>query len=168
MAQATLQKSFLLKKEEHNPGWYHVDGDGQIVGRLAVAIATVLMGKHKPTYTPHVASGDFVVVTNCERVRFSGSPARHNKIPYYTTKTDKKVYAYHTMYPGGRREVTAEKYLIERPEVILQEAVRRMLPKNKLGTVMLKRLKLVVGSDHEYQAQQPQPFPMDLIKTAKS
>jgi large subunit ribosomal protein L13 len=168
MAEATLQKSFLLKKEAHQPEWFVVDGDNQIVGRLASAIAMVLMGKHKPTYTPHVACGDVVVVTNCERVRFSGTPARHDQIPYFTSKTDKKTYKYHTMYPGGLRKVAAEKYLKERPEVILQEAVRRMLPKNKLGSIMLKRLKLVVGGEHEYQAQQPQPFPMSLIKTVKT
>ncbi len=167
MAASALQKSFLLKKETHQPVWYHVDGESQIVGRLAVAIATVLMGKHKPTYTPHVASGDFVVVTNCDKVRFTGNPVRHNKIPGFTSKADKKTYVYHTMWPGGRREISAEKYFLERPDYILQEAVRRMLPKNKLGSVMLKRLKLVAGPGHNFQAQQPQEFPMHLIKVAK-
>jgi len=123
--------------------WYHVDATDQIVGRLASQLAVVLMGKNKPTYTPHIDTGDFIVVTNVEKVKFTGN------------KWSLKTYTWYTGYPGLRSE-TADKRMARKPEQILRDAVRRMLPKNKLGRKMLSKLKLVVGSDHSHQAQQPE------------
>ena len=163
MALSLARKSFLLRKEDAEPGWFVVDADKQVVGRLATQIATVLMGKHKPTYTPHVLSGDFVVVINAERIRFSGKEMGHPEIPYFTRKMGLKEYDRYTGYPGGRRVETAEQLWRRKPEMILTEAVRRMLPKNKLGRQMLKMLKVYAGPNHPHQAQQPQDFPDYLI-----
>lgn len=134
----------MAKPGEVQQKWHVVDGSGMIVGRLATQIATVLMGKHRPTYTPHVDTGDFVVVTNVEQVVFSGN------------KWQQKEYTWYTGYPG-QRSITAEDRLQKQPELILHEAVRRMLPKNKLGRKMLSKLKLYVGPDHPHQAQNPEP-----------
>lgn len=163
-----LGKSWMAKKEEVcNPDWYVVDADGQVVGRLATQIATVLMGKHKADYTPHVASGDCVIVTNVERVRFTGGSMQHAEVPYLSTKMAKKSYARYTGFPGGRRVRSAVETWQHRPEMILREAVRRMLPKNKLASQMLKRLRLFVGPEHSHQAQQPKPFPAHLMPSVK-
>jgi large subunit ribosomal protein L13 len=155
----TVQKSYIAKKETVSPEWFVIDGDGEIVGRLAVRIATVLMGKHKPGYTPHVDTGDFVIVLNCDQVRFSGKPVADKDHPHFTRKTLAKEYDYWTGYPGGRVVETAAELLDRHPERVLTEAVRRMLPKSKLGRKMLSKLKLYVGSEHPHQAQQPAPFP---------
>jgi len=138
-------KTYMAKPAEVAPQWWHVDGTDQIVGRLASDIATILMGKHRPTYTPHVDTGDFVIVTNVEKVAFTGR------------KWEQKTYTWYTGYPGQRSE-TAETRREKKPELILQEAVRRMLPKSRLGRKMLKKLKLFVGPDHPHQAQQPKPL----------
>lgn len=153
-------KSFVAKKEEVQPDWYVVDGTDQVIGRLATKIATVLMGKHKPSYTPHVDCGDVVVVTNCEKLRFTGKKLAHPSIPNLTTKMATKEYEYYTGYPSGRRHVTAQEY-VERgnPQKMLSEAVRRMLPKSKLGRHMFAKLKLYAGATHPHQAQQPQDMP---------
>lgn len=158
----TLTKTTLAKREEVRPEWYVVDADAQVVGRLATKIATILMGKHKPTYTPHVDCGDYVIVLNAERVRFTGKPIGHPKYPYLTAKMEKKTYETYSGYPGGRRVMTATEVWDRKPERILHEAVRRMLPKNKLGRQMLKKLKLYCGTDHPHQAQQPREFPEHL------
>ncbi len=158
-----LQKTTVAKKETAEHDWFVVDANDQIVGRLATSIATVLMGKHKPGYTPHVDCGDYVIVTNVETIRFGGKPMKHPEHPQFTTKWLKKTYERYTGYPSGRRVETAEKLWERRPEMILHEAVRRMLPKNKLGRAMLKKLKLVVGPDHTHQAQQPRDFPEYLL-----
>jgi len=121
-----------------------VDATDKIVGRLASEIAVILMGKHRPTYTPHVDTGDFVVVTNVEKVAFTGK------------KWEQKEYRWYTGYTR-QRSITAEVRHERRPELILQEAVRRMLPKNKLGVKMLAKLKLYAGPDHPHQAQNPSP-----------
>lgn len=139
-------KTYMAKPGEVQRNWWHVDGTDKIVGRVATRIATVLMGKHRPTYTPHVDTGDFVVVTNAEKVAFTG-----NKWEY-------KTYTWYTGYPGQRSE-TAGRRLQRKPEQILREAVRRMLPKNKLGRRMLSKLKIYAGPDHPHQAQQPEPLP---------
>ena len=154
-----MQKSYMAKKEETRSQWYVVDADSQIVGRLASKLAVILMGKHKPTYTPHVDCGDYVVVVNAELVRFSGKSLAHPKHPYFTTKMLNKTYSSYSGYPGGLRVVTAAELLERKPERILKEAVRRMLPKNKLGRSMLKKLKLYRGRQHPHQAQQPQVLP---------
>lgn len=138
----------LARKEdyENNRRWYHVDADGRVLGRLASRIATVLMGKDRPDYTPHVDTGAFVVVTNAEKVRMSGN------------KLDDKVYQSFSGYPGGLRETPAREMLEKHPTRIVMESVRRMLPKNKLGDRMLKRLKVYAGSEHPHENHQPEPL----------
>uniref|UniRef100_UPI00370486D4 50S ribosomal protein L13 n=1 Tax=Lignipirellula cremea TaxID=2528010 RepID=UPI00370486D4 len=138
-------KSYMAKPGDVDQQWWHVDATDKVVGRLATKVAMVLMGKHRPTYTPHIDTGDFVVITNVEKVKFSGK------------KMSNKVYTWYTGYPGLRSE-TAEKRMERKPDQILRDAIRRMLPKNKLGRKMLSKLKLVVGPDHGHQAQQPQPL----------
>ena len=149
----------MQKKETVQQDWYVVDGTDRIVGRFAAKLATVLMGKHKPEYTPHVDCGDFVVVTNCEKVVFSGANAADKNHPGMTVRMARKEYDSYSGYPGGRRVRTGKELIDRKPEMILHEAVRRMLPKNKLGRQMLKKLKLVVGSEHTHQAQQPSEMP---------
>ena len=122
-----------------------VDGEDQIVGRIASDIAMVLMGKHRPTYTPNVDTGDFVIITNCDKVKFSGN------------KLDQKVYTWYTGYTGLRKE-TAQNRLNRKPEQIMRDAVRRMLPKNKIGRQMLSKLKIFAGAEHPHAAQNPQPL----------
>lgn len=158
-----MTKTYMAKKETTTPDWFVLDGDNLIVGRIATQIATVLMGKHKPTYTPHVDCGDCVIVVNCERVRFSGQKLAHPDYPYLTTKMIKKEYDRYSGYPGGRTVESGFDVWQRRPELILKEAVRRMLPKNKLGRQMLKKLKLYVGPEHPHQAQNPVEFPQYLM-----
>lgn len=153
-----MTKSFILKAEDVRPVWFMVDAEDQIVGRLAVKIATVLMGKHRPTYTPHVACGDFVVVVNAEKVRFSGELVSHPTHKGFTDKMATKEYDHFTGYTSGRKVQTGKQVLEKDPTKFLHEAVRRMLPKNKLRAKMMQRLKLYVGGEHPHQAQQPQPL----------
>jgi large subunit ribosomal protein L13 len=127
----------------HQSGPQEVDATDKVVGRLASDIAVILMGKHKPTYTPHVDTGDFVVVTHCEKVTLSGK------------KWDQKQYTWYTGYTGLKSESAGHRR-DRRPELILREAVRRMLPKSKLGRQMLNKLKLYQGAEHPHQAQQPE------------
>jgi len=137
-------KTYMAKPGEVEQKWLLVDATDKVVGRLASEIAVILMGKHRPTYTPHVDTGDFIVVVNVEKIRLTGK------------KWEQKRYRWYTGYPG-QSEVTAEVRRERRPELILHEAVRRMLPKNKLGVKMLSKLKIYAGSDHPHQAQQPEP-----------
>jgi large subunit ribosomal protein L13 len=137
----------MAKNGEVAKRWYHVDADEKVLGRLASDIAVVLMGKHRPTYTPHVDTGDFVVVTNAEKVALTGN------------KWQKKTYTWYTGYPGLKSETAAAR-LEKRPEQILRDAVRRMLPKNRLGRQMLSKLKIYAGPDHPHQSQQPEPREM--------
>lgn len=137
-----MDKTFMAKPAGVERKWWIVDGTDKIVGRLASDIALVLMGKHRPTYTPHVDCGDYVIVTNVEKVLFTGK------------KWDQKKYTKYTGYPGLRSETAGER-LVKKPEMILHEAVRRMLPKNKLAVSMLEKLKLYAGDAHPHQAQQP-------------
>jgi large subunit ribosomal protein L13 len=137
-------KSFVAKKEAVEHKWHVVDADGQILGRLAVGIAPVLMGKTKPTYTPHVDTGDFVIVVNAEKIRVSGDKART------------KEYQRYSGYPGGQKTISFEEMLERRPEKVIELAVRRMLPKNKLGRQMLKKLKVFRGTEHCHGAQKPE------------
>lgn len=125
--------------------WFIVDGEDQIVGRIASDIAMVLMGKHRPTYTPNVDTGDFVIVVNCDKVKFSGN------------KLDQKMYTWYTGYTGLRKE-TAQNRLNRKPEQVMRDAVRRMLPKNKIGRHMLAKLKIYAGAEHPHSAQNPQPL----------
>jgi large subunit ribosomal protein L13 len=162
LEDVTVSKCYLAKPNEVQPQWYVVDAKAQIVGRLATRLARILMGKHKPSYTPHVECGDFIVVVNCEKVRFSGAEMSHPKYEHFTTKMKNKIYERYTGYPGGRRFETAAQLLDRRPDHILREAVRRMLPKNKLGSRMLKKLKIYAGEQHPHQSQNPQELPKHL------
>ncbi|MFH0911265.1 MAG: 50S ribosomal protein L13 [Planctomycetota bacterium] len=138
-----MTKTFVAKPTELKPEWVHIDATDQVVGRLAVRIAMILMGKHKPTYTPHVDTGDFVVVTNAEKVHFTGR------------KWNDKIYRHHTAYVGGLIEIPAHRMHDKHPEEILRLAVKRMLPKSKLGARMLKKLKVYKGGEHPHAAQMP-------------
>ena len=135
----------MAKPGELEQKWWLADADGQIVGRLASQLAMVLMGKHRPTYTPHVDTGDFVIVINAEKIVFSGK------------KWQQKEYKWYTGYTRLRSE-TAGNRLARRPELIIREAVRRMLPKNKLAVHMLDKLKIYDGANHPHAAQQPEPL----------
>lgn len=138
--------SYTAKPAEVEQAWFHVDATDQVLGRLAVKIATVLMGKHKPTYTPHVDTGDFVVVTNAEKIKITGG------------KLDEITYDSYSYYPGGWKSVPAREMIQKHPERVLSEAVRRMLPKSALGRKMHKKLKVYAGSEHPHQAQQPEAW----------
>ena len=124
--------------------WYIVDGTNQTVGRMCAKIASVLRGKNKPYYTPHVDCGDFVIVTNCNKVKFTGN------------KLEDKMYINYSGYPGGKKEESAGDLLKRRPDAIIERAVKGMLPKNRLGRKMYKKLFVYVGSDHPHTAQKPQ------------
>lgn len=144
MAAIPTTKSYMARPGEIQAQWHLVDATDQVLGRLATRIATLLMGKHRPTYTPHVDTGDFVVVVNAEKVRVTGAK-----------RTDKQ-YDRYTRYPGGRKVVSFEKLLAKHPERIIELAVRRMLPKSRLGRKMQGKLKVYAGPDHPHQAQQPE------------
>lgn len=139
-------KTKSAKKEEVQRNWYVIDGDGEIVGRKATAIATVLRGKHKPSFTPHVDTGDYVIVINAEKMRFTGN------------KRADKVYLTYSGYPGGQKSRTADEMFTKKPIAVIEKAVRGMLPKNKLGRAMIKKLFVYEGSEHPHAAQKPQPF----------
>lgn len=123
--------------------WYVVDGTNQTVGRMCARIAAILRGKNKASYTPHVDTGDYIIVINCEKIKLSGQ------------KMDQKVYDHYSGYPGGRKEEIASDLLKRRPEVIVERAVKGMLPKNRLGRKMYKKLFVYVGDVHPHTAQQP-------------
>ncbi len=142
MRQSNL-RSYLAKPGEVPKRWFHVDASDEVLGRLAVRIATVLMGKHKPMYTPHVDTGDFVVVTNAEKVRVTGN------------KSNVMIYPRYSYYPGGYKEIPYKTVRERHPERIVYESVRRMLPKTTLGRQMLSKLKVYAGSDHPHAAQEP-------------
>jgi large subunit ribosomal protein L13 len=139
-------KTRSVKKEEVNRKWYIVDADGEVVGRMATRIATVLRGKHHPEYTPHVDTGDYVIVVNAGKVRFTGN------------KENVKIYQNYSGYPGGLKELTAAEIRARRPERLVEIAVKGMLPKNKLGNAMIKKLFVYAGPEHPHAAQQPQPL----------
>jgi large subunit ribosomal protein L13 len=139
-------RTYSSKKEEIHRDWYVVDAEGQTLGRLASRIATILRGKHKPTYTPHLDCGDFVIVLNAEKVRVTGR------------KMDQKFYYRYSGYPGGLSQISLRDQLARHPERVLQAAIRGMLPKNKLGRRMIKKLKVYAGDEHPHQAQQPKPL----------
>lgn len=140
-------KTFSAKKEEVVHDWFQIDAETETLGHLATKIAHILRGKHKPIYTPHVDTGDFIVVTNAEKIKLTGD----NKL------RDKQYYR-HTGYPGGIRSMNAEEMLEKKPEMVIMKAVRGMLPKNRLGRQMIKKLKIYAGKDHPHMAQQPKPL----------
>ena len=139
-------RSFLAKPGQVEQRWYHVDARDQVLGRLAARVATILMGKHKPTYTAHVDTGDFVVVTNAGKVKLTGK------------KADVMVYPRYSYYPSGYKEIPYRRVLAEHPDRIIKEAVRRMLPKSNMGHQMLGKLKIYAEDSHPHAAQQPVPL----------
>jgi large subunit ribosomal protein L13 len=139
-------KTYSAKPREIEQSWYVVDAEGETLGRLATQIADVLRGKRKPAYTPHVDTGDFVVVVNAEKVHVTGN------------KLEQKIYYRHSGYPGGLRQRTLAEQLQRRPEEVIRKAVKGMLPKNRLAAVQLKKLKVYAGPEHPHQAQNPAPL----------
>jgi large subunit ribosomal protein L13 len=137
-------KTFSAKKEEIERKWYLIDAEGKVLGRLASQVAKILQGKHHPIYTPHVDTGDCVVIINADKVVLTGK------------KLKKKIYYRYSGYPGGMKSVNAAKLLQTHPERLLQFAIKGMLPKNKLGRAMLKKAKIYAGPNHNQQAQKPE------------
>ena len=142
-------KTWNAKAGELERRWYVVDADGKNLGRLATRIADTLRGKNKPEYTPHVDTGDFVVVVNAEKIAVTGK------------KLDDKIYYRHSGYPGGLKQRTLREQLERRPTEVLRAAVKGMLPRNRLARVQIGKLKIYAGPEHPHEAQQPQPLPVD-------
>jgi len=136
-------KTFIAKKETVERDWYLIDAKDKILGRMASRIAMILQGKTKPIYTPHVDTGDFVIVTNAEKIKLTGN------------KMNDKAYYTHSGYPGGFKEIPVKTVLERHPDRVVKMAVKRMMPKTKLGSVMFKKLKVYSGPDHSHEAQQP-------------
>ena len=139
-------KTYSAKPREIEQSWYLVDAEGETLGRLATEIADVLRGKRKPAYTPHVDTGDFVVVVNAEKIHVTGN------------KLEQKIYYRHSGHPGGLRQRTLAEQLQRRPEEVIRKAVKGMLPKNRLAAAQLKKLKVYAGPEHPHQAQNPAPL----------
>jgi large subunit ribosomal protein L13 len=140
-----MMKTYMAKKGELTANWWVVDATDLVLGRLATRVATILQGKHKPEYTPHVDTGDFVIVVNAEKIRITGA-----------NKPMEMTYQRFSGYPGGRKVTTYNDLKAKHPDRIITEAVRRMLPKTRLGRAMARKLKVYAGPDHDHQAQQPQ------------
>ena len=138
--------TFMAKASNVERQWYVIDAENQVLGRLASQIAAMLRGKHKPTFTPHVDTGDYIIVVNAEKLVLTGK------------KLDQKMYRHHTGYPGGLKETSYRRLMATKPEFALKEAVRGMLPKGPLGYAMLKKLHVYAGPNHEHQAQKPVVF----------
>lgn len=137
-------KSYMAKAGQVEQKWLLVDADGAVLGRMATRIATILMGKNKPTYTPHADVGDYVVVVNAEKIKLTGK------------KAEQKVYDSYSRYPGGHKYTSFAHMMEKKPEWVIKTAVRKMLPKNYMGARYLKKLKVFRGPEHEHQAQKPQ------------
>ncbi|MFL5341582.1 MAG: 50S ribosomal protein L13 [Gemmataceae bacterium] len=138
--------TFMAKKETVKRQWFVIDATDQVVGRLAVTVANIIRGKHRPDYTPHVDTGDFVIIVNAEKVKFTGK------------KWDTQTYSHYTRYPGGLKTVTAKEMRERKPAFILEQAVKRMVPRNRLGRKQMTKLKVYAGPKHDHQAQQPVEF----------
>ena len=143
-------KTFMAKAEEVKRKWYIIDAEGKPLGRLASEVAKILRGKNKPTYTPHVDTGDFVIVLNAEKVVLTGK------------KLEQKYYRHHSLYPGGMKEIKYRLFMQKSPEKAIELAVKGMLPKNSLGRAMYRKLKVYRGSEHKHQAQQPEVLELDI------
>ena len=137
-------KSYMAKPGEVEKKWYVVDAEGMVLGRLAAQVAMILRGKNKPTFTPNVDAGDYVIVVNCDKVVLTGK------------KAEQKFYRYHTGYIGGLKETSYRKMMAEKSDVAVYEAVRGMLPKNSLGRKMIKKLRVYKGAEHNHEAQKPE------------
>jgi large subunit ribosomal protein L13 len=141
-----MMKTAMMRKGQVSARWVLVDATDQVLGRLAARVARILMGKHRPTYTPHVDCGDFVVVVNAAKIRVTGS------------KRDQETYQRYSGYPGGQKERTLGELLGSKPDEVIRLAVRRMLPKSRLGRSMFSKLKVYKGADHPHAAQKPEPL----------
>ena len=139
-------KTYQATKEEQDRKWYLVNAEGKVLGRLSTELAKILKGKNKPTYTPHLDTGDFVIVVNAGKVTLTGK------------KMKDKIYYHHTGYPGGIKEMSAEKLLAKKPTEMIRIAVKGMLPKNSLGRQMLRKLKVYAGPNHPHESQKPIPL----------
>ena len=139
-------KTYQATKEELDRKWYLVNAEGKVLGRLSTELAKILRGKNKPTYTPHLDTGDFVVVVNAGKVTLTGK------------KLKDKIYYHHTGYPGGIKQMNAEKLLARKPTEMIRIAVKGMLPKNSLGRQMIRKLKIYAGPNHPHEAQKPIPL----------
>jgi large subunit ribosomal protein L13 len=139
-------KTYSAKRDELDARWYLIDAQGKVLGRLATEIATILRGKHKPTFTPHLNCGDYVVVVNAKKVDVTGD------------RLDSKIYYRHSQYPGGLKQETLRQVLQKHPERAIERAVKGMLPHNRLGAQILSRLKVYPGPTHPHEAQQPAPW----------
>jgi len=137
-------KTFVAKPETVKRDWFVVDASGKTLGRIATEIASRLRGKHKPEYTPHVDTGDYIIVINAEKVTVTGNKAQD------------KIYYHHTGFPGGIKDINFEKLQAKKPEMIIEKAVKGMLPKGPLGRAMFRKLKVYAGAEHNHAAQQPQ------------
>lgn len=140
------RQTYLAKNDEVEQRWLHVDATDQVLGRLATRVAVILMGKHKPQYTPHHDVGDFVIITNAQKIKLTGN------------KLDQKFFETYSGHPSGRKTYSYRQMIERKPELLIERAVRRMLPKNKLASKMLSKLKVYRGPEHPHQAQQPQPL----------
>ena len=139
-------KTYMAKGETVERSWYVVDAENMVLGRLSSQVAAILRGKHKPTYTPHVDTGDHVIIVNAAKVRLTGR------------KLDQKKYYHHTGYPGGLKETTYSRLLETKPEFAVYESIRRMMPKGPLGRQMLKKVRIYAGPTHNNAAQKPEPL----------
>jgi large subunit ribosomal protein L13 len=140
----SLMKTFTAKPESVTRDWYVVDANGKTLGRIATEIAARLRGKHKPEFTPHVDTGDYIIVVNADKVVVTGN------------KAQAKMYYSHTGFPGGIKEINFEKLIAKKPEMVLESAIKGMLPKGPLGRAMFRKLKVYAGAEHQHAAQQPQ------------
>ena len=148
-----MRKTFSAKKEEAVRDWYVIDASDMVLGRLATSVATILRGKNKPTFTPHVDTGDFVIVVNADKIRLTGR------------KWQQKVYYRHSGYPGGLKTITAMKVNEKKPDFLIKHAVRGMLPKNKLGRKQIRKLKVYAGPHHRHEAQCPKPLSLSPVSS---
>jgi large subunit ribosomal protein L13 len=149
MSAASMQRTWTAKQNDVERRWYVVDAEGQTLGRLATRIADTLRGKRKPEYTPHIDTGDFVIVVNAEKIAVTGK------------KLDDKIYYRHSGYPGGLRQRTLGEQLARRPTEVIRKAVKGMLPRNRLARQQLTKLKVYAGPEHPHGPQNPEPLPLD-------
>jgi len=143
-------KTFMPKTPEIKRKWYLIDADGQTLGRLSSEVARILRGKNKPIYTPHVDTGDFVIIINAEKIALTGN------------KLDQKMHRYHSGYPGGLKEIKYRQFIQRTPERVIEVAVKGMLPKNSLGRSMFTKLKVYKGADHKHEAQKPEKLELNI------
>jgi large subunit ribosomal protein L13 len=141
-----VKRTYVTKPEDIQRNWFVVDASGQTLGRLASEVARVVRGKHKPIYSPSIDAGDYVIVVNADKVHVTGR------------KLEQKMYYRHSGYPGGIKEISLRRMLEEHPTRVIEHAVKGMLPKNRLGRKMIRKLKIYAGPDHPHQAQQPEPL----------